>query len=475
MTGLFYTVIFLEGYIVLAAELLAIRQMTAVAGAGTDVISIIIAAVLMPLAFGYEAGGKFKCDAQKQEPIIRARLARNFLIAGLFLCFGLSELSIQAFFDSLEAIIPDADRLIYVALYAASFLIIPVYLLGQTIPLLSNLFDQNNLARVTGRILFFSTIGSFVGSIFSTIVLMMTIGVYNTVIFVIVLLSVLGMFILPKKKSKTCILLVLPIILSVYLNGGHVKSAQNILSDNAYNVIRLIEKENGTKILTLDGSYSAGIFNDEMILPYAIFIEDTYLYPIEGGEMPAKDILVLGAGAFTMGRNDEHNRYTYVDIDSSLLEISEAHFLKNKLGENKEFIAQPARRFLNQSNEKVKYDLVIVDVFRGKTMPEHLVTQEFFETVKDVLKDDARLVMNVMVCPNLSDQFSLNMDATVRSVFPNINYFLMGTDAFNYDGWKVYARENGYHCAAHGVYTYINTTRTPAIYTDNKNRVSLDY
>lgn len=176
-----------------------------------------------------------------------------------------------------------------------------------------------------------------------------------------------------------------------------------------------------------------------------------------------------------MGRNDEHNRYTYVDIDSSLLEISEAHFLKNKLGENKEFIAQPARRFLNQLNGKTKYDLVIVDVFRGKTMPEHLVTREFFETVGNVLKDDARLVMNVMVCPNLSDQFSLNMDATVRSVFPNINYFLMGADAFNYDGWKVYARENGYHCAAHGVYTYINTTRTPAIYTDNKNRVSLDY
>jgi len=54
---LLFFIIFLEGYIVLSAELLAIRQTLPFVGSGTDTVSIIIAAVLMPLAFGSILGG----------------------------------------------------------------------------------------------------------------------------------------------------------------------------------------------------------------------------------------------------------------------------------------------------------------------------------------------------------------------------------------------------------------------------------
>lgn len=57
-----FTIIVLEGYVVLSSELLAIRQTIPFAGSGTDTISIIIAAVLMPLAFGYYAAGRFRPD-----------------------------------------------------------------------------------------------------------------------------------------------------------------------------------------------------------------------------------------------------------------------------------------------------------------------------------------------------------------------------------------------------------------------------
>jgi hypothetical protein len=48
----------IEGYAVLAVELLAIRQLTPYVGNATDTVAIVIAAVLLPLAFGYEAGGR---------------------------------------------------------------------------------------------------------------------------------------------------------------------------------------------------------------------------------------------------------------------------------------------------------------------------------------------------------------------------------------------------------------------------------
>lgn len=55
-----FTLIILEGYVVLSSELIAIRLNLPFVGSGTDTISIIIAAILMPLAFGYHAGGRFK-------------------------------------------------------------------------------------------------------------------------------------------------------------------------------------------------------------------------------------------------------------------------------------------------------------------------------------------------------------------------------------------------------------------------------
>lgn len=48
-----FLIIFLEGYVVLASEILAIRQTLPNLGGATDSTAIIIAGVLMPLALGY--------------------------------------------------------------------------------------------------------------------------------------------------------------------------------------------------------------------------------------------------------------------------------------------------------------------------------------------------------------------------------------------------------------------------------------
>lgn len=56
-TQLLFLVILIEGYVVLATELLAIRTLIPFIGSGTETISIIISAVLLPLAFGYHVGG----------------------------------------------------------------------------------------------------------------------------------------------------------------------------------------------------------------------------------------------------------------------------------------------------------------------------------------------------------------------------------------------------------------------------------
>jgi len=160
-TLLLFAVIIIEGYVVLATELLAIRQTIAYVGSGTDTVSIIIAAVLMPLAFGYFRGGLFKPFYWRGRLIgIREKLILNIMISMAILIIGMSYISMNIFFHALIEM-GYKHRLFLTALYAGIFLVTPVYLLGQTIPLVSNYFSKEKLSRITGRILFFSTIGSW--------------------------------------------------------------------------------------------------------------------------------------------------------------------------------------------------------------------------------------------------------------------------------------------------------------------------
>ena len=68
-------VLFIEGYIVLSYELLALRLVMPMAGAGAQTASIVIAAVLLPLAFGYHAGGAYS----------RMNLRKDFVLSEIFL------------------------------------------------------------------------------------------------------------------------------------------------------------------------------------------------------------------------------------------------------------------------------------------------------------------------------------------------------------------------------------------------------
>ena len=53
LNTLFYSIILAEGYVVLSTELLAIRLLIPFVGNSTETLSIIIAAVLMPLAIAF--------------------------------------------------------------------------------------------------------------------------------------------------------------------------------------------------------------------------------------------------------------------------------------------------------------------------------------------------------------------------------------------------------------------------------------
>lgn len=431
-----FLIIFLEGYAVLSLELLAIRQSINFIGSNTDKIAIIIAAVLIPLAIGYYTGGRYRARKDEEGNLItvRRKLLNNIFIAAILMTLGLSFAFLSIFFTTMIALFGLRSVTALAFVYAIIFIFTPCYFLAQTVPLVSNYFPRQRQSEITGRILFISTIGSFMGSVFCTLVLMKLLGVNLTVPFSLAALLALTLLLAKKPWDYAVLITGACFVLSIIINLPGMLARFDVIEQNIHNTI-IIKKEKipdvDSRILIINNTMSSKISTgEEKKFPYIEYAEEHYVHPASN-KGPVLDILVIGAGGFTLGLEDAKNRYTYVDIDPSMKRIAEEHFLKRKILPNKAFVPMPARGFL-ATNDK-KFDLIFMDVAFGLfTVPEHLLTREYFLQIKDTLKEEGVFVMNFLGTPNFTNTMAVNVDNTIRSVFPFVNRQTM----YDFNAWE---------------------------------------
>lgn len=460
LNWLFFAIILLEGYTVLATELLAIRLVLPYVGNGADTVSIIIAAVLLPLAFGYHVGGK----GTGIHASIRTRLCRNIALAAIILVFGLSYVVLEMFFVGFIGL-GIGGRVPLAILYCLCFIVVPVYRLGQTVPLLTAYFPPQKQGALAGRILFFSTIGSFGGAILTTLVFMNTIGVHKTASIVLIVLGVLYVLISRRQFTMRGAVLAGMLAFGLFLNADSHLKVRGIVSSNVYNTVAVVEegqnKEN--RVLLLNHQSSSMVGPNGKKFSYVTFVEKNLMPSNDNGQK--RDILVVGAAGFTFGLEDPYNNYTFVDIDPAIKEQAEKHFLKQKLGPNKKFVPADIRAFLRTNTQR--FDLVFLDAFSGDLqVPDALTTREFFADLKAATKPGGMFAGNFILSPSYADSYTRNIDATLRSVFPYLHRQVLGMDQ------PTWLHDDTY---ANIIYYATNTNQLPGrVYTDNKNPVAFD-
>jgi spermidine synthase len=127
-----------------------------------------------------------------------------------------------------------------------------------------------------------------------------------------------------------------------------------------------------------------------------------------------RDILVLGAGGFTLSHREPDNRYTYVDIDPAIRAIAERDFLREPA--RGKFVVADARRYVADTRER--YDAVVVDVYSARTaIPGHLVTREFWRDTRRALKPDGVLLANLILDGRLASPYARNLLATIEAAY----------------------------------------------------------
>lgn len=460
--SLIYLLLILEGYVVLAAELLAIRQLIPFVGSGTEVVSVIISAVLLPLAAGYHYGSQ-----AKPRGTVRGQLRRNALVALSVFAVGLSYVFLELFFTTLQTL-GIHSLVLQTAIYALLFLVWPTFLLAQTLPLATRFFKGSQLHKATGKMLFFSTAGSFLGSVFSTLVLMRFAGVHITVLCVLGLLALfIGLATRRRTISYDWLLAALALGVGVFLNSPSMMGALGIVSDNQYNTIAIRDMpEKKAKMLVVNRSGSSLVSPDRsQRFDYIKAIEAGYLASLQKSAS-VRDVLVIGAGGFTLGDTDDKHRYAYVDIDPDMQKVVEKHFLPAPLGANKKFFPMSARAYLRQ--DKGLYDLIILDAYTNTiSLPMECTSREFFEAVKARLKPGGVVVANVVASPVFGDKFTTRYHNTFAAVFPRFSREVV-------TGFDAWAEKPG---VRNTLYVYFNRDTAQGdetVYTDDKNSFSSD-
>ncbi len=457
-TAFLYATVFIEGYVVLAVELLAIRLLLPFVGSGTEIVAIVVGGVLLPLAAGYHVGG-----TRARRMPIRRLLLRNMLLALGILVFGLSDLFLEALFGQFESW--SLPRLWQTTCYVALFLTVPVFLLAQTVPLVSHFFRGSALSHHTGRMLFLSTAGSFFGSIFSTLWLMNWIGVHATSIVTLALLTLLGLALCCRHHWRSAVLALTLLALAVALNHPDTVRSRAIFSANSYNTVRVVDApgEPQNRLLQVNRSNSSKYAErvDERFA-YVAYIERYFIAALSESPTPRR-ILVLGAGGFTMGQDDTRNQYVYVDIDPALKTVAEKYFLKKPLRDNQQFVPLSARAFLRQDTGL--YDLIVIDTYSHVySLPAETTTVEFLEAARRRLTPDGVLVVNLVANARFADRFSRRYDNTFAHVFPHYTRQVIGP----YNPWETTPGLSNL------LYIYYAGPAANKHYTDDWNPFSLD-
>lgn len=149
-----------------------------------------------------------------------------------------------------------------------------------------------------------------------------------------------------------------------------------------------------------------------LVFSYTKLVLSGLLYKPE-----ADHILVIGLGGGTLPMTLKEllpeAKITSVEIDPSVTKIARQYFDYQE-DDRIDTVTQDGRLFIKRAalNNK-QYDWIILDAFNGDYIPEHLMTQEFLQEVKQVLTDDGIVTANTFSESKLYAYES----ATYQSVF----------------------------------------------------------
>ena len=432
-----YLTEFFAGMAVMAVELGASRLLAPYFSSSQIVWTIIIGTIMIAMALGNVFGGKW---ADKDpDP---SKLFKRILIAAVWI--GLIPVVgkyVILLVTGIMIVTISTGLLIWAAFAACMIIFVfPLFLLGTVTPSLIKytVSDLEESGSVAGRLGACNTIGSIIGTFMPTFVTIPAVGTSVTfLIFSGVLLVIGAVYFIVNKKGKAAVGVsaVLFIICCIFGHDSRFAFWENDLTyegESVYNYLQVKDTDRATYLSTnvmfgvqslkMKGKDLTGLYYD-----YALAAPAMAGVAAEASADETKDILILGMGTGTFAtqcmKYYPEAEITGVEIDQSITDLAHEYFA---LPEDVNVVTYDGRAYLNADQKK--YDVIMVDAYQDITIPFQMSSVEFFTLVKDHLKDNGVMVMNMNMhsiqeegtqsAP--AEDITFYLTDTVASVFPNV-------------------------------------------------------
>lgn len=406
------------GASVMVVEILGSRVLAPVFGTTLHVWSALITVTLAALATGYAWGGRI---ADKRPGLgtlmtVMAIAAGTLLLADLITKPVLS-VAYQA-------------GMVGGTFVAALLLFLPtLLLLGMVSPMaVRAAADQLHLGTSVGNLYAISTIGSVVGSLAVSLLIIPNMSVHAAIIGTAVALAIVPTwYLLMRRRMQQAALLLVGLALAsvgtaiagqeadrevMYKNQPHRVTAR---VPSSYGDL-VVSDEGGIRYLFLNGVQQGSLIGDVSYAPYAYGLQR--LATAKG--IPKKMLVWgLGAGVYARAMAEAGSDVTVIEIDPMSEKVAREHF---GLPQSVKVIIGDARTETARLSEK--YDVIVLDAFSGDSPPFHLLTQEAFADLKEKLAPDGLIVANIVggISGNAARLVS-SVVMTLESVFGKTQVF----------------------------------------------------
>ena len=420
-----YLTEFFAGMSVMAVELGASRLLAPYFSSSQIVWTIIIGTIMIAMALGNIYGGRSadknpNPDRLYRRLLIAAVWIAAIPVAGKYVIMGISAVLVFSV---------NSGFLIWAAFAACMVIFVfPLFLLGTVTPSLVKYtvdsLDDNG--KTVGTLGAANTIGSILGTFLPTFVTIPAVGTSITfLIFAgILLVLALAYFISRRAGKKAAVASLVLFLLCCAL--GHDNSFAFWEKDLAYegesiyNYLQVKEDEENVilstnvlfgvqSILKKNGSLTGMYYDYALAAPFMAGIS----------EKENAKILILGMGTGTYAsqcrRYFENADIEGVEIDEKIIALAGDYF---ELPEDIPVTNYDGRAFLNAV--KNQYDVIMVDAYQDITIPFQMSSVEFFTMVREHLKEDGVMVVNMNMRGQREGNINQYLADTISEVFHEI-------------------------------------------------------
>lgn len=420
--------VLLAGAVLMALEIVAFRIIGRSFGTALRETTTVIAVFMLVMSVGYFAGGR-----------IGDRWPRPGVLCVIILAAGGATLLVPSLDAALTDRIATTGWMALHAFLATTVLFAaPTFLLSAVSPVAVRLFAVNTVqsGSVAGSISALSTIGSVAGSLVTAFVLVEAFGSMNLTVLVLgcvalALAAVIALVSAVERTLRFAVVGAAGFAIAIVAAGGKFGGSAGTLflpdarllfqRESQYHSVSVVERRQAVRELWIDRTLQSRLFLGDANLRALEYEEYKHVAKVIRPALHRMVAIGLGGGTSVRQFTTFYPEVTVdaVEIDPLIAEAAQ-RFFGVEPSDRLRLHVRDGRAWIRAAQGP--FDLISIDAYTrgryGSTIPQHLVTREFFEEVSAKLSDDG--IVHFHSYAGRDTRFSRAMYKTMAAVFPSV-------------------------------------------------------